>query len=473
MNEINLALLLPEIFIISCGIVALILDLIFVNKKVITYFSLLSVLLTMIITIFSFPVETVSSFYNSFSIDPFSHLFKLLFLFGTFIVILLSIEFKNIKEGRKGVYHSLLLFACCAMMFISSSNDLIMIFVSIEFLSITSYILVGFTRENIKSTEAAIKYFLIGAFSSAIMLYGMSLLFGITKSTNLSIIQTKILNAPETLLFLSIFLILVGFGFKIALVPFHMWVPDVYEGAPTPITTYLSIASKAAGVSILLRVFLQSLPSPSFTIAILSAITMTVGNLLAIHQNNLKRLLAYSSIAHVGYIMIGFVACSDIGVQAILIYLFAYLFMNAGAFAIVIAIANKINSEDIHDYSGLSLVNPSLAYTFILFLLSLTGIPPTAGFIGKFYIFSAAIKQNYVWLALIGVINSVISLYYYFRIAYYMFFVPPKETFLDIKKYKSPLFLNFALYICSIMVLSIGIFPQLFVDLFHLHRFTY
>ncbi|MBM4049278.1 MAG: NADH-quinone oxidoreductase subunit N, partial [Planctomycetes bacterium] len=357
------------------------------------------------------------------------------------------------------------LFAALAMMFMASATDFLMIFLATEFASLVSYILVGFLRRDLKSNEAAVKYFLVGSFCAAIMLYGISLVYGLTGSTHIAVVGEVVGGELEhgLLLTIAVFCILAGLGFKIAMAPFHFWAPDAFEGAPTPVTAFISVAPKAAGLAVLLRVFCVALPladvNAQTALAVLSAVTMTVGNLMAIPQNNVKRLFAYSSIAHIGYILIGLVVADQIGLEGVLIYVLAYVFMNLGAFACVIAISNRIGSDDITNYGGISERSMPLALIFIVFLLSLAGLPPTAGFVGKFVVFAAAIKTGYVWLAVIAIMNSVISVYYYFRIAYYMYFKPAKEaTALEVGES-----LKFALTVTLGMTLLIGILPGRFL----------
>lgn len=456
--------LLPEVLICIYAIAILMGDLIIPRRKeVLGLFAIIGLISAFFVLCnLSDNVIFGVSTWAGFVFDPFSIFFKLIILSATAFVILISIDFQGISPNRKGAYYSLILFSSLAMMLLVSSTDLLMIYLSIEFLGLTSYVLVGFTRKDIKSSEGSVKYFLVGVFSGAIMIYGMSLIYGLTGSLDLLIIKewVKTGGSGHLLLGVATFFILVGFGFKIALVPFHMWAPDAYEGAPTPITAYLSVGSKLAGLAIFLRAFLTSIPISSNLLAVLSGLTMTVGNLIAIPQTNIKRLLAYSSIAHVGYIMIGFVAKDVIGVEGVLIYILAYLFMNLGAFTVVIAISNKIGSDNIDDYAGLSKISPFLSSLLVIFLLSLAGIPPMAGFIGKFYVFSAAIKTGYVWLAVVGIINSVISLYYYFRVVHKMYFVSPSTE----ENISIPLSLKIALVSLSLMVVIIGVFPQYFIE---------
>jgi NADH-quinone oxidoreductase subunit N len=370
-------------------------------------------------------------------------------------------SFKPIDDERMGEYCSLLIFSSLGMMLMVSSNDLLMVFLSMEFVSLCCFVLAGFIRKDRKSLEGALKYFLIGAVSSGIFVYGVSLIAGITGSVNFfSIAKWVKVNGMTPLFAGSALMMLAGFGFKIAMVPFHMWAPDVYEGAPTTITAYLSVASKAAGIAVILRTFTAGMNIElNMVIAVISAATMTIGNLLAISQNNVKRMLAYSGIAHVGYMLMGFASGGDLGIESVVIYNLAYLFMNLGAFACVIAIFNIIGSDDINNYAGLSAKNPFLSLVFFLFLLSLAGIPPTAGFIAKFYVFSAAIDNGFIWLAVIGALNGVIALYYYMRITYNMYFKTGNTEAIKI-----PAELKFIIGFSAIMVLLFCIIPGTFIS---------
>ena len=325
-----------------------------------------------------------------------------------------------------------------------SAIDILMVYLAIEIVSIMSFFLAGYLKKNPHSNEASLKYVIYGAFSSGIMLYGLSLLFGLTGTTKFFEMQNAIssLGSDSNLaLILSVVFILVGFGYKISAVPFHFWTPDVYEGSPTTITAYLSVAPKAAGFALLIRFFNQvfgdgtamaseswmavnNLPWPQL-MAVLAAATMTVGNLVAIQQNSVKRMLAYSSIAHAGYMMMALPLMSQSGVYGIMVYIFVYLFMNLGAFFVLIYVQSEIGGETFNDFDGLGWKMPFLGIVMTLFMVSLTGLPPTAGFIGKFYIFASVIEAGpqYYWLVFVGVVNSVVSLYYYIRVVKHMYLV--------------------------------------------------
>ncbi|MGH9312641.1 MAG: NADH-quinone oxidoreductase subunit N [Vicinamibacterales bacterium] len=371
------------------------------------------------------------------AVDGFAFFFKAVFLLSAAITILMSARYLEIEGARAGEYYFLILCATLGMMFMAGGIDLITIFIGLETMAVSFYILAGYIKPDRRSNEAAVKYFLLGAFSLGILLYGMSLLYGLSGSTHLRTIATELATGGGGLmLVLAVILVVAGVGFKIAAVPFHMWAPDVYEGAPTPITAFLSVGSSAASFAMLLRIFLEGLPAFGSSglgvlfgaplgwttfFYVLAVVTMTVGNVAALTQSNMKRLLAYSSIAHAGYLLIGVVAATPRGVTATLIYLFVYAFMQLGAFAIVVMLrrADQIGDE-LKDLSGLYFRRPGAAIAMLLFMLSLGGIPPTAGFMGKFWLFGAAIESGYVWLAVIGVLNSAISLYYYVRVVVFM-----------------------------------------------------
>lgn len=346
--------------------------------------------------------------------------FKVLFLFSGAITCLLSLDVPRV--GTRGEYYALLIVATIGMCLMAAASDLIMLYLAVETTSIPLYVLAGFLQQDEKSAEAGMKYFLFGAMTSAVMLYGFSLLYGVSGETNLYALVDKIRLSQVSPLFLGgvAVLVLAGFGFKIAAVPFHFWTPDVYEGAPTPIAAFISTASKAAGFAILVRFVLAFLPDvSSYWTGVLAAIataTMSLGNLLALAQTNIKRLLAYSSIAHAGYALIGLVALTEFGAASLVFYLAAYVVTNLTAFAVVILFARSAGSERIGDYAGLSRRSPGLALVMMVAMLSLAGMPPLAGFVAKVYVFAAAVESGLVWLAIVGVLNSIVGLYYYLTV---------------------------------------------------------
>ena len=444
-NIQSISYFFPELVLTATVVVALIADLVYSdrNSYKVGYLVIAGLAIASLALWLSPPDETTPIFLNTIVVDPFSRIFKFVFLLATFFVILMSINSDELKSVRTGEYYTLMAVMVLGMSLMASSVDLIMVYLSIEVVSIVSFILAGYLRAQVRSNEAALKYVIYGAFSSGLMLYGLSLLYGLTGTTKLFELSGSISSlGPGSNLTLTVatILIMAGFGYKVAMVPFHFWTPDVYEGAPTPVTAYLSVAPKAAGFALLIRFFNtlfgtgQPLNSPVWqamegvpwqdVIMVLAAVTMTVGNLVAIQQQNIKRLLAYSSIAHAGYILMGVPVLSQDGVYAIIFYIIVYLFMQLGAFFLAIVVSNKYGTEAIEEYSGIGWKSPYLGFFMAVFMFSLTGIPPTAGFIGKMYLFAALINggSQFYWLAIIGVLNSVISLYYYMRVVKVMYF---------------------------------------------------
>jgi proton-translocating NADH-quinone oxidoreductase chain N len=405
--------------------------------------------------------------------DPFAIFFKALAIIGVALVILAAIPYMRTRTPYRGEFYALLLIAAAAICLAVSATNFVMLYLAMEFLSITSYILAGFFREDRKSGEAAIKYFLYGATASAVMLYGMSLLYGATGTTDFGgVAQALGKLGSSDLVWLggpAIILMLVGFGFKASLVPFHQWAPDTYEGAPTPVTAFLSTASKATGFAILIRVSLVALgglqPLWAALLAAVAILTMTLGNLTAIRQTNIKRMLAFSSIAQAGYILIGVAAATTGGsaaaspfggINGVLIYLLAYLVTNVGAFATVIAIENRSGKVAISDYAGLARRAPWLAVTLFIFLLSLAGIPPTAGFVGKLFVFGAAVRAALIPLAVVAALNAVVSAFYYLNVVRIMFFVPAEADAEPIVVERP---LQVAVLLTAALTLLIGLFP--------------
>jgi NADH-quinone oxidoreductase subunit N len=353
--------------------------------------------------------------------DWLSFAFTLLFIFAAAITAMFAMDMKGV--GKKGEFYVLMLVSTLGMCLMASSADIIMLYLAIETTSIPMYILAGFMTNDDKSTESGFKYLLFGAAASTIMLYGFSLLYGFTGQTNIHSISLSFYHdqLPLVAIIGSFLLIFVGFGFKISAFPFHFWAPDVYEGAPTPIAGFLSTASKAAGFVVLLRVLItvftpSATPQWNNILAVVAVLTMTIGNIIALAQKNIKRLLAFSSIAHAGYILIGVVALSQLGVISVVFYLVAYLITNLAAFGIVMTFSSVVGSDEISAYSGLSRRKPWLALAMLVAFLSLAGMPPLAGFIAKLFIFAAAVKVDMVWLAFVGVLNSIVGLYYYLTV---------------------------------------------------------
>lgn len=383
--------------------------------------------------------------------------FRAVFLFAGAVTCLLSLGVREV--ARRGEYYALTVISILGMNLMASASDLILLYLAIESTSIPLYALAGFMKREEKSTESGLKYFLFGALTSAVMLYGFSLLYGLTGETNLYRLAAALQAGGMTpwLLVSGAVLVLVGFGFKVAAVPFHFWTPDVYEGAPTPITAFISTASKAAGFAVLLRFMLAVFPGiqPYWTgiLSAAAAATMTLGNLLALAQKNIKRLLAYSSIAHAGYAMIGVVALSHFGAASVLFYLVAYVVTNLAAFAVVILFARSAGSEEISDYAGLSRRAPGLALALLVSLLSLAGMPPLAGFVAKVYVFAAAVESGWVWLAFVGVLNSIVGLYYYLTVLKVVYLYRSEH---EDRRIAIPPAYALALVACVVVILLIG-----------------
>ena len=348
--------------------------------------------------------------------DMLAFVFRLVFIFAGGITAMMSAGARDV--ANRGDYYAIMLGAVIGMCFMASAADLIMLYLAIETTGIAGYLLAGYVRTDDRSAEAGLKYFLFGAATSAVMLYGFSLLYGFTGETNLGAIAQVLVsgNVAISAILGIVVLILVGVGFKIAMVPFHFWAPDVYEGAPTPVTGFISTASKTAGFAVLIRLFIAGLAGSEYWLPMitgLAVLTMTFGNLVALTQTNIKRLLAYSSIAHAGYVLVAFVAYSELGVASAIYYLIAYVVTNLAAFGVVILFARTAGTDEIEQYAGLSRRSPYLALAMLVAFLSLAGMPPLAGFFGKFYVFAAAVKAGMIWLAFVGVLNAIVGLYYY------------------------------------------------------------
>ena len=388
--------------------------------------------------------------------DMLAFVFRLVFIFAGGITAMISVGVKDVSH--QGDYYAIILGAVIGMCFMASAADLIMLYLAIETTGIAGYLLAGYVRTDDRSAEAGLKYFLFGAATSAVMLYGFSLLYGFTGETNLGSIATVLVsgNVAISAIWGIVVLILVGVGFKIAMVPFHFWAPDVYEGAPTPVTGFISTASKTAGFAVLMRLFITGLAGSEYwlpMIAVLAAVTMTFGNLVALAQTNIKRLLAYSSIAHAGYVLVAFVAYSELGVASAIYYLIAYVVTNLAAFGVVILFARTAGTDEIKDYAGMSRRSPYLALAMLVAFLSLAGMPPLAGFFAKFYVFAAAVKAGMIWLAFIGVLNAIVGLYYYLIVLKVVYVNPAPE---GAEPIDIPNLSKIALVVLSIGIVLIG-----------------
>ncbi len=464
LSPCDLLLMLPELFLTLWLCVILTIDFSFprFSKRDLAYLSVLGLGVVLAnLAWFDRAGVTGTLFNHMFVVDRMAISFKIFIVVATMLVILASMDYVKRFKFFKGEYYFLVLMSALGMMFMSSANDLLSIFITLEFSTFGFYVLVAYLRDDPASNEAGLKFFILGVFAAGLLAYGISLVYGETGKIVLSDIAT----APATPgLVIGYLLIFAALGFKIGAAPFHAWIPDTYHGAPTPVTAFLSIAPKGAAFAILLRLFFISLaafkPAWVLLLVLASILSMTYGNIVAITQKNIKRLLAYSGIAQIGNVLIGLAAGTKMGSDATLFYLLTYLFANLGAFAIVIAVGNLINSDEIEDYNGLNRRSPFLAFAMLVFLLSLAGVPPLAGFIGKLYIFVAAIKEGLYTLLIVGLINVVISMYYYLVVVKKMYINEPVDN--------SPLAVSVpmqaVIYIGLAGTLALGIYPQPIIE---------
>jgi len=461
-QSVDYVRILPEIVLCAFGMVVMLLEPLLDERKSQKLLGLIALLgsLAAIAATWFMAQSPGLAFWNMVQVDGFSIFFHVLVIAIAAAVILTSYEYMAVQRIRAGEYYALILFGVAGMALMSSAVELVLVFIALEISSISSYILTGFRRHEASSAESSLKYFLLGSFATAFFLYGVALMFGATGSTNIDQISSTLLAGPIPLLaFIAVAFMFVGLGFKVAAAPFHVWTPDVYEGAPAPIVGFLSTAPKAAAFAVLLRVmFVINVPGRLWLIWVSAALSMTLGNVGALVQNNVKRLLAYSSIAHAGYLLMAFAAAPAFGTSAAMFYTAAYAAMNVGAFAVVSHFANAGERYvTLEDYEGLGRTSPLLAATLTIFLLSLIGIPMTGGFFAKFYVFSAAIKANLIWLTIIGVINSGVGAYYYLRIIVMMYMREPRKP---VPVTPVPLTARLALAVCVIATLYLGLFPS-------------
>jgi NADH-quinone oxidoreductase subunit N len=458
--------ILPELVLAAFGIVVMLLDPLVDEQRSQRLLGLIAFLgtVTAIVATSYMAQSPGLAFSNMVKVDGFSVFFHFLIIAIAAVVILSSFEYMAVQRIRAGEYYALILFGGVGMTLMSSAVELVLIFIALEISSISTYILAGFRRNEAASSESSLKYFLLGSFATAFFLYGVAMMFGATGSANIDVISQKLLSGPvQLLVYVAMALMFVGLGFKVAAAPFHIWTPDVYEGAPAPIVGFMSTAPKAAAFAVLLRVvFTINAPGRFWLVWIAAALSMTLGNVGALVQTNIKRLLAYSSIAHAGYLLVAFAmttsANSPNGISAAMFYTAAYAAMNLGAFAVVSHFANAGERYvTIVDYEGLGRTSPLLAATLTIFLLSLIGIPMTGGFFAKFYVFSAAMKANLIWLTIIGVINSAIGAYYYLRIIVVMYM---RESRQQVPVTPVPFGLGLALAISLAATLYLGILPD-------------
>ncbi len=467
-NASDFYYILPELVLTGGALLVLIADVLLpkAQRGALAWVTLLAIGATLA-ALLPFRHTHVEVAHGLLAVDQFALFFKVVFLGAAAVTVLMSVRYLAIEGASPGEYYFLILCATLGMMIMAGGIDLITIFIGLETMAVSFYILAGFIKPSQRSNEAAVKYFLLGAFSLGVLLYGMSLMYGLSGTTNLRVMATAFVGMEkDPRLVLAVILVVAGVGFKIAAVPFHMWAPDVYEGSPTPITAFLSVGSKAASFAMLIRIFVEGLPSMSadwrLLFWVLAVVSMTVGNVAAVTQSNVKRMLAYSSIAHAGYVLIGIVVGTARGITAMLVYLMIYAVMQLGAFAVLVVLRRRdVVGEELKDFSGLAFRSPFAAFAMLLFMLSLGGIPPTAGFMGKFWLFSAAIDAHYYWLAIIGVLNSAISLYYYVRIVVFMYL---KKEMAGTEPTTTPsVALVLGLAVAATLVL--GVYPRLLFEL--------
>ena len=495
--DVNLALIAPELIVGVAAVIVMLVDA-FTHRRqrnVTATLSILAITAAGAAAVWLWVKWPAASAFNGMILlDELRLSFTVVFLIVALLTILIATIWIDVEDLPAGEFHSLLLFATCGMMLMASAGDLVIVFLGLEILSIATYVLAGFRRSDTRSNESSLKYFILGSFASAFLLYGIALIYGATATgpdqpgtTNIALIASRVNQSLyPPLLFAGIAMLLVGFGFKIATAPFHVWTPDVYEGAPTPVTAFMAAGPKAAGFASFMRVFLFGFPIVTATattagyahatwvgaLAIMAALTMSIGNVVAIVQNNVKRMLAYSSIAHAGYALVGFVAAGaatdpaqrGAALTSVAFYLLTYAVMNMGAFAIVTVIARKGDQRNnVEDYNGIGFRSPVLAFSLSIFLLSLLGMPLTAGFMGKIMVFSAAINQGYIWLVIIGVLNTAISAYYYLRLIIVMFFRDPVGAW---EAPRIPAAVAIALILTIVGVFYLGLFPGRVISAF-------
>ncbi|HEY3247299.1 MAG TPA: NADH-quinone oxidoreductase subunit N [bacterium] len=468
MTAADLWLFAPEFWLTALAVLLLVVDLFSASgrKIAVAVIAVVGTLLSIIPTSVLLQGDPRVIFYGALAVDGFAVFFKIIVAVATALVVLASIDYFGRGNRFEGEFYALLVFMAVGLNLMAASADLILLALAIEFVSLMSYVLAGYLKSNPKSNEAGIKYFLYGAAASAVMLFGFSILYGLTGSTNLYDIAGKLSQAQGPALWLAVGMMLAGFGFKISMVPFHQWTPDVYEGAPTPVAAYLSVASKAAGFAALVRV-LTVVVNPQqvnwvLVAAVLAAVSMTLGNLMALPQRNLKRMLAYSSIAHAGFILIGVAAYKgDFGTPGVLIYLFGYTFTQLGAFFVATLLGQQLGSDDIPAFAGVARRAPVPALLMAFFMLSLIGIPLTSVFVGKYFILSTAIDNGLLWLAVVAIINTVISAYYYIGVIRAMYIMAPTSE----APLEEPAALQVALGLAGLGTIVIGLYPQPLIDL--------
>jgi NADH-quinone oxidoreductase subunit N len=488
LNTNDLQLIAPELILTACACLALVMEVVlpYRKSKVIAYFSLVGIALAAVSLVVQYRTLGATAndgFYGMIRIDGFAFVFQSIFLIGAALAIAIATRYLDIEGEQHGEYYALVLFATVGMMFLACGFDLISLYISLELMALTFYVLVAFTKREKRSNEAAMKYFLLGAFSSGVLLYGMSLLYGVAGSTNLGEIGHAVADIANSdpasvslrpMLLLGMIALAAGLFFKIAAVPFHMWAPDAYEGAPTSVTAFLSTASKAASFALYARIFMEALNSIRADwaplLGLVAAITIMVGNWAAVTQENSKRLLAYSSISNAGYLLLGLVAGNTYGYVGLAIYLLVYTFMNMGAFGIIISLRRRgIIGDNVDDLTGLAHKAPGMAAMMAVFMLSLGGLPMTGGFIGKYFLFGGLLQRGkadgknwYYWLAGWAIINTVVSFYYYVRFIKVMYL---GDTIADDKPLSLSPALQTALVVSLVGIIFIGVYPQPLIEI--------
>jgi len=466
----DLAYLTPELILVTAATILIVLDLLFERKEIVAFAGVLGCLAAIIASVALFASADNATVLNGmFIFDGYGSFFKLLIILTCILTICISPRYLEVEGVAFGEYYALLLLATAGMAFMASAADLIVLFLGLELMTLSTYVLIGIRRESPRSNEAAIKYFLLGGFSTAFLLYGIALVYGLTGTTQIDAVAALVaegVGGGGTLILLPVALMVVGLGFKISAAPFHMWAPDVYEGAPTPVTAFLSVGSKVAGFAALGRVLTVAFrPVPELWTAllvVLAVLSIGVGSILALTQTNIKRLLAYSSIAHAGYALLGVVAGGRDGLTAMMVYLFIYGLMNLGAFSIVIALRSEgVVGDNLDDFRGLADQHPMMSALMLVFMFSLAGIPPTAGFVAKFSVFMAVIRAGYAPLAVVGVVFSVVSAFVYLRVVILMYM---KEPRLEVPVSTS-LPLKIVLATTAIAIILIGVYPAPLLDL--------
>lgn len=459
---INFSLIIPELLVAGLAFLVLIISLLVPKdqKKGLAYLTVFGLIATLIVLYQMIDVQE-TLFAGMYIVDPFGSFMKILVVLSSIMAVLFGMEYVDkFINGFLGEFCFLVVFATLGMMSLVSAGDFITLYVALELMTISFIVLVGFGKQIFRATEAAIKYLLLSALSSGLLLYGLTLIYGATKTTSINGVMEYIVQGEiAPILLLGIVFLISGFGFKVSAVPFHMWTPDVYEGAPTPVTALLSVASKGAALGVFLRVFMHGFNGNSEywmpVIIAITVLTIVLGNFVAIPQKNIKRLLAFSGVAQAGYILLGLVAFSTVGVSAALFYTMIYVFCNLGAFGVVIAFTQAGGGENIKDYNGLWKRSPFLAAVMLVSLLSLAGIPPVAGFVGKFQLFRAVMEQGYVWLVFVALGMSMVSVYYYLLVAKAMYFKDPQEDTLI----KVPMPMQITLLASALITLFLGIYP--------------